>query len=98
MCSIGLEALRSVAQILILNVGLYVVDYGLDINAYLYQKDKGHHKWATGILVVTFHPNVIGFIYELTKAASLVERYALRKYEAFYHMQWDWITCMCTWM
>ena len=90
MCSIGLAALRSVAQILILNVGLYVVDYGLDINAYLYQKSKGHHKWATGILLVTFLPNVIGFIYELTNAASLVERYALRKYEAFYHMQWDW--------
>ena len=81
--------LRSVAQILILNIGLYVFDYGLDITAYLYQRGKGHPNWAAGILLVTFLPNVVGFIYECTKTASLVESYARRKYEMSYNMKCD---------
>ena len=90
MCSIDFGALRSVLRILIFNVGLYVVDYALDIKQYLYHKNRGHRKWAYGILLVTFLPNVVGFIYWLVKAVSLIERYSMRKYEAFYHMEWDW--------
>lgn len=81
--------LRSVAQIIILNIGLYVFDYGLDITAYLYQRSKGHPNWAAGILLVTFLPNVVGFIYECTKTASLVETYARRKYEMSYNIKCD---------
>ena len=90
MCAVNFGILRSVAQLLILNIGLYILDYGLDINAYVSQKLKGHHKWANGILLVTFLPNVVGFIYESIKTLSLVQRYGIRKYETFYHRTYDW--------
>ena len=86
---IGLGVLKSILRILILNVGVYIVDFGLDIKQYFYQKSRGHDHWAIAILVVTFLPNVTGFIYRIPKVVSLVERYARRKYETLYHMEWD---------
>ena len=86
---IGLGVLKSVVRILVLNVGVYIVDFGLDIKQYFFQKSRGHDHWAIAILVVTFLPNVTGFIYRIPYVVSLVERYARRKYEALYHMEWD---------
>ena len=86
---IGLGVLKSILRILILNVGVYLVDFGLDIKQYFYQKSRGHDHWAIAILVVTFLPNVTGFIYRIPEVLSLVQRYSRRKYEAIYHMEWD---------
>ena len=90
MCSIDFGFIRNIAQIIILNIGLYILDYALDINAYLYQKNRGHDKWANSILLVTFLPNIVGFIYECIKTISYVERYAHHKYDMNYRREWDW--------
>ena len=90
MALVNFKVIRNVAPIIIFNIVLYVVDYGLDINQYYYQKSNGHVKWANSILLVTFNPNIVAFISECIKTFSYVEKYARHKYEKIYYRSWDW--------
>ena len=81
---------RSVAQLILLNIGLYIVDYGLDIKAYFITKEQKHHKWANSILLATFLPNIVSFFHQCMKTLPYVQKYARHKYEMCYQNNIDW--------
>ena len=81
---------RSVAQLILLNIGLYIVDYGLDIKAYFITKEQKHYKWANSILLATFLPNIISFFHQCMKTLPYVQKYARHKYEMCYQRKIYW--------